>query len=319
MEMEFPDLDELQWLEANSNLDDQYLEDEDYYNHTIELQPELEATNNGDLHHSPINSPPPEEDTTNNSSSKKRPRSTMADAIEIDLENSDKSARVRTEQIDRLDVGRSDFDEFAQTDRISRVRTEQNVGGNLDDFVQVEDRVDVVEDYVKYFSRFEWEVEGESMSITAPSGGERVYAKLEKEIVQDVDKSVNIFKSSAHTSGIFALFFISFLMILALRASSEVESILAPQGSSVVTEELWVNKYAPRSFTELLSDEQTNREVLFWLKHWDSKVFGADIRNTGDEVLSALKRHSSIPHHQKHSDTSSFRKYRGTIWAIHLL
>jgi hypothetical protein len=26
-------------------------------------------------------------------------------------------------------------------------------------------------------------------------------------------------------------------------------------------EMLWVDKYAPRSFTELLSDEQTNREV----------------------------------------------------------
>ncbi len=27
-------------------------------------------------------------------------------------------------------------------------------------------------------------------------------------------------------------------------------------------DDLWVDKYAPRSFTELLSDEQTNREVL---------------------------------------------------------
>lgn len=29
----------------------------------------------------------------------------------------------------------------------------------------------------------------------------------------------------------------------------------------VVTEKLWVEKYAPNSFTELLSDEHTNREV----------------------------------------------------------
>ncbi|KAH9620440.1 hypothetical protein KSS87_004132 [Heliosperma pusillum] len=323
MEMEFPDLDELQWLEANSNLQDQDIDDEDYYNHTIELEPELEATNNGDLHHSPIKSPLREEDTANNNNSKKRPRSTMADTIEIDLENSDKSARVRTEhsvednlddfaQFDRLDV---------RVDRIARVSTEQNVRGNLDDLVQVEDRIDEVEDYGKYFSRFEWEVEGESMSITAPSGDERVYAKLDKGILQDVDRSVNKFKSSAHSSGLISEP-VSLLLqkaeqdalMKALRASSEVESILVPQGSSVVTEELWVNKYAPRSFTELLSDEQTNREVLFWLKHWDSKVFGADIRNTGDEVLSALKRHSSIPHHQKHSDTSSFRKYRGTTF-----
>lgn len=31
--------------------------------------------------------------------------------------------------------------------------------------------------------------------------------------------------------------------------------------SQTTTEELWVEKYAPKSFTELLSDEQTNREV----------------------------------------------------------
>lgn len=30
----------------------------------------------------------------------------------------------------------------------------------------------------------------------------------------------------------------------------------------VVHEQLWVDKYAPNSFTELLSDEQTNREVF---------------------------------------------------------
>lgn len=30
---------------------------------------------------------------------------------------------------------------------------------------------------------------------------------------------------------------------------------------SAVHEPLWVEKYAPKSFTELLSDEQTNREV----------------------------------------------------------
>ncbi|QHO12089.1 3-ketoacyl-CoA thiolase 1, peroxisomal [Arachis hypogaea] len=42
-------------------------------------------------------------------------------------------------------------------------------------------------------------------------------------------------------------------------------------------EQLWVDKYAPKSFTELLSDEQTNREVLLWLKQWDSAVFGSDV------------------------------------------
>lgn len=38
--------------------------------------------------------------------------------------------------------------------------------------------------------------------------------------------------------------------------------------------ELWVNKYKPSMFLHLLSDENTNRLVLKWIKSWDSYVFG---------------------------------------------
>ncbi|MBA0712626.1 hypothetical protein Golax_011713, partial [Gossypium laxum] len=72
-------------------------------------------------------------------------------------------------------------------------------------------------------------------------------------------------------------------------------------------------KYAPSSFTELLSDEQTNREVLLWLKQWDSCVFGSEIRSTSDEVLSALRRHSSTQH-KKSFDSDFSRKNRGHRW-----
>ena len=37
---------------------------------------------------------------------------------------------------------------------------------------------------------------------------------------------------------------------------------------------LWVDKYTPRSFLELLGDEEINREVVRWLKSWDKCVFG---------------------------------------------
>jgi len=52
-------------------------------------------------------------------------------------------------------------------------------------------------------------------------------------------------------------------------------------------------------------------QVLFWLKQWDSTVFGTDIRNTGDEVLSALRRHSSLPHNQKVTGVNFMRKSWG--------
>ena len=39
--------------------------------------------------------------------------------------------------------------------------------------------------------------------------------------------------------------------------------------------ELWVDKYSPKSFLELLSDEAVNRSVVKWLKSWDLCVFGS--------------------------------------------
>ena len=42
--------------------------------------------------------------------------------------------------------------------------------------------------------------------------------------------------------------------------------------------ELWVEKFRPRSYVELLSDDGTNRVLLKWLKLWDKVVFGREVR-----------------------------------------
>ncbi|RMX48371.1 hypothetical protein pdam_00016308 [Pocillopora damicornis] len=43
---------------------------------------------------------------------------------------------------------------------------------------------------------------------------------------------------------------------------------------SIPQHSLWVEKYTPRFFTELLSDDAINRTLLKWLKLWDKTVFG---------------------------------------------
>ena len=48
--------------------------------------------------------------------------------------------------------------------------------------------------------------------------------------------------------------------------------------------QLWVDKYAPESFLDLISDERTNRQVLHWVKTWDPIVFG----RPGPAPLSTL-------------------------------
>ncbi|XP_043944875.1 chromosome transmission fidelity protein 18 homolog [Protopterus annectens] len=42
------------------------------------------------------------------------------------------------------------------------------------------------------------------------------------------------------------------------------------------TVSLWVDKFTPRHYTELLSDDYTNRCLLKWLKLWDVVVFGRE-------------------------------------------
>lgn len=37
---------------------------------------------------------------------------------------------------------------------------------------------------------------------------------------------------------------------------------------------LWVERYRPRRFVELLGNERVAREVLAWVKQWDWCVFG---------------------------------------------
>ncbi len=46
-------------------------------------------------------------------------------------------------------------------------------------------------------------------------------------------------------------------------------------------DDLWVQKYAPHAFLELLSDEQINREAVRWLKLWDPFVFGGPAKGGG--------------------------------------
>ncbi|KAK7290458.1 hypothetical protein RIF29_04899 [Crotalaria pallida] len=170
----------------------------------------------------------------------------------------------------------------------------------------------------KSLSRFASEIDGECMPITAP-GGDRVYAKMDRfageERVKKLDCGGYAADLSSEPIDVLLERLEQEAFTKTLEASSECQSVLDVPEIQVVHEQLWVDKYAPKSFTELLSDEQTNREVLLWLKQWDSVVFGSEIRSTSDDVLSALKRHSSIAHNQKPSDSKFPRINRGSKWS----
>eukprot|EP01012_Entosiphon_sulcatum_P016068 TRINITY_DN21015_c0_g1_i2.p1 TRINITY_DN21015_c0_g1~~TRINITY_DN21015_c0_g1_i2.p1 ORF type:complete len:722 (+),score=110.61 TRINITY_DN21015_c0_g1_i2:25-2166(+) len=53
----------------------------------------------------------------------------------------------------------------------------------------------------------------------------------------------------------------------------ENDTISSAQTNEASGDTLWVDKYSPRHFHELLSDELINFEVLRWIKQWDEFVF----------------------------------------------
>ncbi|XP_027330673.1 chromosome transmission fidelity protein 18 homolog isoform X2 [Abrus precatorius] len=170
----------------------------------------------------------------------------------------------------------------------------------------------------KTLSRFASEIDGECMPVTAPNG-DRVYAKLNRfqgeEHVTKLDCKGYSAEHSSEPISVILERLEQEAFAKALEVSSEGQSVLDIPETRMVHKQLWVDKYAPKSFTELLSDEQTNREVLLWLKQWDSIVFGSEIRSTSDNVLTALKWHSSIVHNQKSLNSKFQRMNGGSKWS----
>ena len=61
-------------------------------------------------------------------------------------------------------------------------------------------------------------------------------------------------------------------------ASASIKVDLSRADSNNNNELLWVEKFRPKNFLELLSDDGTNRTLLRWLKLWDKVVFNKDVK-----------------------------------------
>lgn len=125
------------------------------------------------------------------------------------------------------------------------------------------------------------------MTVTATSGEGRVYAPLytpEDEAGGCLAQSLRRSKGSLLARSIEELLGIveKEHFERALRATKEAKrkkkaSEKSEEKASCIKLDqngLWVDKYAPKSFLDLLSDELINRDVVKWLKMWDHCVFG---------------------------------------------
>ncbi|KAI3511528.1 hypothetical protein L1887_18682 [Cichorium endivia] len=288
MEMDIPMPDELEWLEADLQLHEDYL-DEDLEPPPV---PEEEASYIEEVYE--VLQPEP--------------------VVKPDLlipEKVQPKKRFRPLSPNLLDpsnVADSVEDKRCKVDDSSAIEAD-------DDWLRYspppqEESVTIVEEEKETFiSRYVTDIEGDFMPVTAPDG-DRVYAKLVKEEKDNKLKKLNV---KAPSKGLM----LEPISVLIQRAEEDalqkaLQASVSSQidanyvGTPAVTERLWVDKYSPNSFMELLSDEHTNREVLLWLKQWDSSVFGSELKSTTDDVLSALKRHSTVSQHKKVTSKNSF-------------
>ena len=90
--------------------------------------------------------------------------------------------------------------------------------------------------------------------------------------------------------------------------TSTVKARRLPQSSTTnfmakpfnaIEETLWVDRYRPESFAELLGNERVGRETMAWVKQWDWCVFGkgklkqrspVDDANSDDEYRRPKER-----------------------------
>ena len=47
---------------------------------------------------------------------------------------------------------------------------------------------------------------------------------------------------------------------------------------NVNSTDLWMERYRPKNYLDLLSEENVNRTLLHWLKLWDKAVFNREVK-----------------------------------------
>ncbi|XP_030384049.1 chromosome transmission fidelity protein 18 homolog [Scaptodrosophila lebanonensis] len=78
------------------------------------------------------------------------------------------------------------------------------------------------------------------------------------------------------------------LVLQRMAPATQLPVAAAPAAASgAETEGLWVDKYKPRKYIDLLSDEMTNRSLLYWLKMWDKVVFGKEFHSKQEQTDAA--------------------------------
>ncbi|XP_021940234.1 chromosome transmission fidelity protein 18 homolog isoform X2 [Zootermopsis nevadensis] len=140
-------------------------------------------------------------------------------------------------------------------------------------------------------SNVTWRVPRYPFVSVACRNGERMYVRLRSE--EYFERQISSITAQSRTMGLLSIPYQSLWDQAQLYIQKKLDQAEADQNATETATEpidtgcatvsgeednvdLWVEKYKPKSYLELLSDEGANRTLLRWLKLWDKVVFNSE-------------------------------------------
>ncbi|XP_037043702.1 chromosome transmission fidelity protein 18 homolog isoform X2 [Bradysia coprophila] len=169
---------------------------------------------------------------------------------EIDLEMIERILELRKQLV--VEVNAAKFDDLDQLEALQKFK-EQNLSSSIPKYPFIPIRSDGDRIYVRFHSE-DFESEriqeiqcGKSfVSIMSVAAKEQMWATAQKMLGDR------------------------------MTATASIPDVVVT-ADHLIDSNLWVEKYRPKKYLDLLSDESTNRNLLKWLKMWDKVVFQRDV------------------------------------------
>ncbi|XP_049876010.1 chromosome transmission fidelity protein 18 homolog [Pectinophora gossypiella] len=139
------------------------------------------------------------------------------------------------------------------------------------------------------------------MPLTKPDG-ERIYVKLESE--ESWDSSLDIPPEQMSLRATYSSTWEEARKILEAKQqqATQPEEVI-PQAEVDPETNLWVDKYRPESYLDLLSEEPVNRALLHWLHLWDKVVFKKEVKTKEPQQRTSFSKRTG--------QFQLFNKWRG--------
>ncbi|XP_029001118.1 chromosome transmission fidelity protein 18 homolog isoform X2 [Betta splendens] len=123
---------------------------------------------------------------------------------------------------------------------------------------------------------------------------EQAAEKRHQQVVEESERLTKLLASSVNDAFVEA----------ETREDKENED---PEDAEALASRLWVDRFSPRHYTELLSDDFTNRCLLKWLKLWDTVVFGKERKSRPFRSDRQASNQSSFKPNQGNQNQNRFK------------